>query len=360
MEILAKKVIGHIRRCCVALADGTVKMPRRKSAFWAARVSGSARYWGYPVVTPAVREWCAALNIELDGGIRRWAGVDQFGAFLRAAEGPLMEVLSAAPSERCTVSVTADFDPGAYLAPLARELPAVFAPIQAQSLPGLSLFLHGSMADLQYTPFSDVDDLVVLRREAWQDVSSLMETATLLAQIARCYQDIDPLQHHGHWVVTEFDLLFYDQSYMPLTVLNEAVRVVGQPQVSARLDPDLSGFVRNAANTIKSMQGTLEKAAKCGGLNAFELKGLVGEVAIMPAYLFQAGGEMISKPEAIRRAGEFYSPKALRALEWATMVREEFAPLVHNGRMRFLRAVAKLTWPGGSMLNRFSGNTSRG
>jgi hypothetical protein len=140
--------------------------------------------------------------------------------------------------------------------------------------------------------------------------------------------------------VTEF--LFYDQSYMPLTVLDEAVRVVGQPQVSARLDPDLSGFVRNAANTAKLMQGTLEKAAKCGGLNAFELKGLVGEIAIMPAYLFQAQGEMISKPEAIRRAGELYSPHALRALEWATLVREEFAPLVHNRRMRFLKTVARL------------------
>lgn len=340
---LAKNLATHIRRCCTALVDGTVRIPRRRPAFWAARIDISARYWRYPIITPAIRKDCAALGIEIAGEIQQLSGVQQLSAFLKAVEEPITEIFSNVPATGVSISVPKKLNPDSYLEPRIGKMPAIFAPIQAQDLPGVSLFLHGSMADLQYTPFSDVDDLVVLRRAAWQDPASLMNTATLLAQVAREYQNVDPLQHHGHWVLTEFDLLLYDQSYMPLVVLDEAVRIAGEPQINSRIYHDNTGFIKNASNTIQSLNGKLAKATREGGLNAFELKGLVGEIAIMPAYLFQARGEMLSKPEAIGRADELYSPRALKALEWATLVREEFGPLVHNRRTRMIGTVAKLT-----------------
>lgn len=340
---LARNLATHIRRCCTALVDGTIKLPRYKPAFWAARIDNSAKHWRYPIVTPAIRKDCAALGIEIGDEIQRLSGVQQLSAFLKSVEEPITGILSDVPAMSTSISVAKALNPDGYLEPRVRRLPAIFAPIQAQDSPGVSLFLHGSMADLQYTPFSDVDDLVVLRRTAWQDPASLMNTATLLAQVGREYQNVDPLQHHGHWVLTEFDLLLYDQSYMPLVVLDEAVRIVGKPQINCRIDHDHAGFITNARNTIQSMNKALAKATREGGLNAFELKGLVGEIAIMPAYLFQARGEMLPKPQAIGRAGELYSPRALQALEWATMVREEFGPLLHNRRTRMIGTVANWT-----------------
>ena len=353
----ATALTSHIRRCLTALLNGVVRTSKRKPTYWLSHMSAAADFWKYPVLTQKVLDICSDLGIKevegiidrretsLSGNVGRPVGVERFSAFLRILEEPLMEILSGMPARNTELALSKLLNPDEYSATQVKGLPKLYGPVQSQNLPGLSLFLHGSMANLEYTAFSDVDDLVILRRAAWQDGSSLKQTATALAQVARGYQDIDPLQHHGHWVVTEFDLLFYDQSYMPLTVLDSAVHVVGQSELRVRLNPDLSGFIRNARSTIRSINSTLDRSTRRGGLNAFHLKGLVGEIAIMPAYLFQAGGSMMTKPEAIERAGEIYSSGALRALDWATMVREQFAPLVENRRMELLRLWAGIACP---------------
>jgi hypothetical protein len=317
-----------------------MRAPRRSSVYWRAWLDASARYWRYPVLTPAVHKECHALGIQIDGRLQRASGVERLARFLCAVEGPLSDILYKAPAADGRISVPRDFESGRYSSAQVWKLPAILAPLQEQDPQGVSLFLHGSMTDLQITPFSDIDDLVVLRRAAWQDPALLARAATTLARIARGYQEVDPLQHHGHWLVTEFDLLLYDQSVLPLVALEDAVRVSGQADIVCRIDPGLDGFARNAVATIQAMTARLAATARQTGLNAFELKGLAGEVAILPAYLFQSRGECLAKPEAIHRAGELYSPHALQALDWATTVRDGFGELVQNGRTRLLARIA--------------------
>jgi hypothetical protein len=128
-------------------------------------------------------------------------------------------------------------------------------------------------------------------------------------------------------------------------VLKDAVRVTGEIETPFRALPERIGFMRNAENSVKTMQRILRKASSRGGLNAFDLKGLVGEIAIMPAYIYQANGIMLSKPEAIKRAAEIFSTRALEAIAWSTFVRENYGPLVDNFRTKVLQLVADLICP---------------
>ena len=343
--IPARKLVDHVRRCCTALVDGTIQAGRRKPAYWGAKVSADARYWRYPVLTADVIDCCSQMGISINDEIKSSTGIQQLSALLKALENPLREELSSVTGNRASQYVNNIFEPDSYRDKWVCQLPDIYSPLQKKDLPGVSLYLHGSMADLTFTPFSDVDDLLILQREAWQDPDILANTSTLLARVSRSYQDIDPLQHHGHWVLTEFDLMLYNQSFLPLVVLENAVRIVGSDRIEVRQIEDYEGFKSNAKNTIRGIARTYEAAKRNGGLNAFELKGLVGEISILPAYMFQTHGEILSKPEAIRRGKNLYSPHALKALAWATHVRQDFAPVVKNTRTRNLSRLAKLTCP---------------
>ncbi len=341
--IIAKLLVTHIRQCFLCLLDGRTTRSKEKIDFWLAKFSNSSKYWHYPVVTASVLRHCLNIGIKVDDRIQELSGVHQLSAFLKAVEKPLRDILLGTIADDCSVYIHEEIEPAYYTDSAFERIPEIFKLLQTKPLPGISFFLHGSMADRKYTAFSDVDDLIVIDSSAWQDPESLMNSATLLTQVAREYQNIDPLQHHGHWVITEFDLLLYNQSYMPLVVFNEAIRITGKSQIKFRLTSDYSGFVRNARLTIQSISQRLQQAEQKEGINAFDLKCLVGEISLLPAYIFQTQGNMLSKPEAISRASELYTPTALEALKWSTRVRNEFAPLVYNQRTNILKTVAKLT-----------------
>ena len=331
----ALRLLAHVRRCCAALADGESEASAWSPACWRGRFDADARWWVHCVLTPEAREDCAILRVELPAEIEREGSVGQLASVLRAIAPRLREVLATAPASIVERRVESAFEPALYTSRFA-GLPGAFGPLD-DALPGVTLFLHGSLADHTATAFSDVDDFVILRAEAWRDAQTLRRVGTALARVARGYQEIDPFQHHGHWLVTEFDLLYYDESIMPLNVLDGARRVAGENHIAVRRSADTGGFHRNITSTLRTMRRRLQLIEQQRGMNAFRLKGLVGEIALLPAYLFQSRGQMPSKSEAIRRAGELFSSAALTALEWATRVRAEFAPVVECARVNRLR-----------------------
>jgi len=300
-------------------------------------MNSGSEYWEYPIVTPAFLRDCAELGIDVNAEIFGLSAVAQLFALLNRFTKPLVDLLQSPSLVRDEKVIKDDFDATLYQQLPVALLPVIFKPLQEARFPGISLYLHGSMADQSYTSFSDVDDLVILRKEAWQDYNTFKAIGTVLTKIARGYQTVDPLQHHGHWLVTEFDLLSYDPSYLPPVVLGGAQRVVGDDRVEFLIQSDLSGFASNAAATIGSIYHRLRQAHRQGGLNAYFVKALAGEIAILPAYLCQAKGQTISKPAAIKRAQEMYSSLGYEAVAWASMVRKEFDICVKNFRMSVLQ-----------------------
>jgi predicted nucleotidyltransferase len=325
----ALRLISHARYCCNQLADGTPGISYRDPRYWTTKLTISPEQWIHPIITPDVLELCSALGIDVAAIAAAKTSLEQLCRLLNAVDHAASPILSDVPTRPAGIEVHATLDPAAYRNTRLSAIPDVFAPFTSSLDDSLDIYLHGSSADLQITPFSDVDDLVVIRRNTWQTVEQLGRAARLLAAAARRFQDVDRLQHHGHWVVTDLCLEAFDQSFIPTVVLEDAVRVCGRERLDLRVlnEPDLG---QGLAISKSSIDRLLSVHRRGNGMRAFDLKCLAGEAMLLPAKVFQYRGEMLSKPAAIARAAEVFSPDAMAALEWATMVRREFGRLVHR------------------------------
>jgi predicted nucleotidyltransferase len=188
----------------------------------------------------------------------------------------------------------------------------------------VSVYLHGSMATGDYTPFSDVDDLVIVHQKGWSSYTRFRQVVRALENVATLFQRIDALQHHGHWIYLDCDMACLDQSSLPLVVLKDSVIVVGRPEVRANLRLEDWGLRRVLWDTIQDVRHNASAMAR-GKLNLYGLKNLVSGISLLPPLVFQVNGKMLDKKTAILRSSNIFSDKALVALHWSTKIRETWA-----------------------------------
>jgi predicted nucleotidyltransferase len=201
----------------------------------------------------------------------------------------------------------------------------------------ISVFLHGSWADDTCTPFSDIDDLIVLDLEKLQQQGKLKSALTVLNAIDMNFCRVDPIQHHGHWIVSKRELENYDNSFMPVHVLNEAKHVLGENVLVAHINSEesIAGLKRNIVNTCKTID-ELSKLYFNGTINAYQLKGLAGCFVLMPAFIYQVLGKKYTKPEAIKEAADIYSDQAMSCINWSGESRENWGVITnHTAYRRF-------------------------
>ncbi len=219
------------------------------------------------------------------------------------------------------------------------ELTAVFAGVE--QFAGLGVYVHGSWADDTRTPFSDLDDLILVERERIRDPQARRALEEWLNLVDLRFARLDPLQHHGHWLLYDDQLATYDESYLPLSVLDNAVRIAGPQRLSVRIDPLRTrvGLRRNLVQTLTNV-ATLFARYSTGRINCYEMKGLIGSFLLLPAYGFQLRGERIGKREAIERAAELLPPAAFGLLAKCSRMRAEWGRVTARAGWRRLRWAA--------------------
>jgi hypothetical protein len=185
-------------------------------------------------------------------------------------------------------------------------------------IPEIWIYLHGSRADNTSTSFSDYDDLIIV------DTAKLTRSrrctlARKLIRVDRRFTRLDPLQHHGHWMISRQCLENYNASYIPLSVLNTAVRIQGPKTIRYKVDIQRTkyGMHQNIQSMCKNIQ-SLYYLYINNRINIFKLKGLVGSFVLMPAFIFQYLGDDVDKKTGILRARELFGTNAHMCLKWST------------------------------------------
>lgn len=206
----------------------------------------------------------------------------------------------------------------------------------------LSVYLHGSWADSTTTPFSDIDDFIVLEDRQLSQ-GDLREIIAALNKVDMRFCRIDPLQHHGHWLTCRSELADYDNSFIPLFILRESRLLLGSRDVRANINhattiDGLRSNIRNFCGNIVSLVRKLHS----GSISAYELKILVGSFALMPAFIFQLNGLELNKPEAISRAGEIYSVKSMELIKWSTECRANWSVVTNMTKYRLFSLLTYL------------------
>src|SRR5690606_30205071 len=102
----------------------------------------------------------------------------------------------------------------------------------AENFPMVDVYVHGSWADNSRTAFSDLDDLVIIDRSKLRgQKAATKRLISWLNKVELRLYRMDLLQHHGHWIIFKDMLRNYDQSYIPLNVLNGAIIIQGQAKI---------------------------------------------------------------------------------------------------------------------------------
>lgn len=206
----------------------------------------------------------------------------------------------------------------------------------------VQVFLHGSWADDTKTPFSDIDDYIILDIESLKQRNLLSKVFRILNKIDMEFCRIDPLQHHGHWIVDKRELQNYDNSFIPLHVLSESKVILGENFISGKINSKNSeeGLRKNVINTCRNVK-ILSDDFFNNSINSYQLKCLVGSFALMPAFISQLKGMDYNKPQAIKKANLFYSEEALSCIEWSTANRKNWGIITKSRKYKAFGLLAR-------------------
>jgi len=91
-----------------------------------------------------------------------------------------------------------------------------------------SFIVHGSMATMDYTLFSDVDTQLFLSDAVFSTPKVLCQVAQYIASQNIHLKLFDPIQHHGYFISTNLDCKYYPQAFLPLGTIELGLCVLGQ------------------------------------------------------------------------------------------------------------------------------------
>lgn len=209
----------------------------------------------------------------------------------------------------------------------------------------VQIFLHGSWADDTKTPFSDIDDFVVLDLESLQDEKSLYKVMRILNSIDMRFCRLDPIQHHGHWICSKNELLNYNNSFLPLHILKDSKSVIGKNGIEGVINIQQSkeGIKRNIINTCNGIT-SLAHLYFNGTINAYNLKCLVGSFVLMPAFIMQLLGEDCTKREAIFRSENVFSGNSHLCIQWSSNCRNNWDVITTSKKFKSFALFPYLFW----------------
>ncbi|MBN1810008.1 MAG: nucleotidyltransferase domain-containing protein [Planctomycetes bacterium] len=257
-----------------------------------------------------------------------WADFHEQKASAPAAPGDPGELaFSAAPW-----AASDDAAAGVPIAGMSRYLQEK---VEADSF---GFYIFGSYATRDYErDFSDLDAVLILRKESLENPEALLRIRTVLCGLWPFFLKIDPLQHHGLFIMGETNLDLYPDSIVPLCVLREGARQFGCPGL--RIVP--SSSLQRDRSALESTAGpVIEQAATRSCLkNMYALKLYLHKLLLLPAAYLQACGTPCYKrdsfPEVRRRFPQYDHIVDLIEeirLEWPPVWRR-VSTLVRIGRL---------------------------
>lgn len=185
-----------------------------------------------------------------------------------------------------------------------------------------SLLVHGSLSTLDYVKgWSDFDTFIILK-ETSLNYQKLMELHRKIYKSRKYLYQIDPLQHHGHFIVTETDLQFYPNSFIPTVVLEKAKPLFGPSEMKLKKRYDKAGVLRNFENMCKS----IEEHSKITNPNIYQIKQFYHYVLLFPCLFLQSIGKPTYKKESFENTKPYFRAHIWEVIEDISKVRANWNP----------------------------------
>ena len=196
---------------------------------------------------------------------------------------------------------------------------------------GALLVVQGSFADGQTTNYSDLDLIIFYQH-------SITEIREIKCQIERFLLEIDPLQHHGVFMIDTKTFNFYWQMDLPIEVLCRA-RSLRKDSITLKItqwiDEDVSP--RKAVLGILDVVSNLEREA-FNYVGVWTWKYFLSQLMLLPTLYFATTGRYMYKAGTFERFRPLISDDAYYCLERASEIRSAWPHYETFNHYRYLRS----------------------
>lgn len=188
----------------------------------------------------------------------------------------------------------------------------------------VSVIIHGSYGSGDQVPYSDIDALVIIRNEVFSVPERLARVASVLSKARRHMYRIDPIQHHGWFVLTEQDLSRYPDFVLPVSAIRKGYCLLGAEELQISMMKDAEDhFLSNFRNHTERLENKL--SAGWRPRNLYQLKSLLSEFMMIPVLYQQAReGNGVDKKESFVRVRKDFSDDVWKIMDDVSDIRAKW------------------------------------
>jgi len=188
-------------------------------------------------------------------------------------------------------------------------------------------YLHGSFSTKDYIKgWSDVDTLSIISKETINDPRKILKVRDLIYHSRRFYYEMDPLQHHGTMVMTEYDLSSYCQTYFPIPVFRYSKSFFKDDKQMQFKNRDFSSEALKSLFWFVSYFRKMNIEKKYS-LDSYETKNLLHATTLFPTLYLQAKGKVMYKKFSFNKAKKDFKKEEWDIIEYVSSLRKNWKGL---------------------------------
>lgn len=189
----------------------------------------------------------------------------------------------------------------------------------------LGFYLHGSLSTKDYVKgWSDLDTLAVINKKTIHNYQELLSLRDCLYKSRRFFYLIDPLQHHSHFILTEYDLDYYPEAYFPSILFKYS---------KSFFNPDRIKKINTREDNIERIQALFYfvnyfrnlYSNKKYKLGSYDAKFLLHATTLFPALYLQAKGRSVYKKYSFDIAKKDFDNKEWQIIKDVENIRKNWS-----------------------------------
>lgn len=234
------------------------------------------------------------------------------------------------------------FDQFAYNTPFLRPVLRLKNYAERHLIPFIhAIYVHGSISTLDYVPgWSDLDTLVVVSKKTLTSPKEILRLKKKL-YISRIFLHlIDPLQHHGHFIVTEIDFRYYPQTFFPTVLFKYSKLLAGKHAECVWIRDDSFEKIHFLFRWHNRFREITKRVSQGEVLNPYLFReAIVSRILLLPTLLAQALGEYTYKKYSFDIMRERFSNDIWDIIDICTEIRKKWPLKPINSLWRFLLGI---------------------
>jgi len=170
---------------------------------------------------------------------------------------------------------------------------------KASSVSGIySLVIHGSLATMDYTEFSDIDTFVIFGRNLEEYPEFLLEAIHDLYLASSYFYRFDPFQHHRYFACLESELQCYNQSFLPVEVFKHGISLVGPQSIEFKTYDSRLSHVYMLHQSLRYVLKETLNLRQTDFTNKYRWKYYLATIYLLPVLYLETRGIYVYKRES--------------------------------------------------------------